>query len=293
MTQLCMPFGLPNNEDSTALSFSADLNKTAWWAKTWGMFFSAEKGDVLTIAGKRKDHPETDVNMERISMDGVLVPVCQKKQTRWSANQQSPVVVGSCWRAVHDVCSKDWNAALPVEESFHECLTKIYIGYIRPRLEYACAIWSGGSTSKLCRLHERFRRRHQARLPSLEKRFKYLTLVMFSKITNGLCPTYLSDRELLPDTLARSSHRELRRVVYPVLRVNKSSSLCSFFPRGIIFFYPLFLPFFLPSFLEFVTLTYYVILHFSIIFILSTTCFLSYFSFLCLLFLSCVFLAGA
>ena len=70
--------GLPNNKESTALSLLADLSKAAWWAKTWGMLFSAEKSDVLTIAGKRKDHRETDVNMERTSMDGVLIPVCQK-----------------------------------------------------------------------------------------------------------------------------------------------------------------------------------------------------------------------
>ena len=83
-------------------------------------------------------------------------------QTPWSADQQPPVVVGSCWRAVHVMCSKDWYAALPAEEGFNKCLTKIYIG--RPRFEYACAIWSGGSKSKLCHLNERFCWRHQARL---------------------------------------------------------------------------------------------------------------------------------
>ena len=57
---------------------------------------------------------------------------------------------------------------------------------VPPLFEYECAIWSGGSTSKLCRLHERFCRRHQARLPSLEKRFKYLTQMMFFKTRNGL-----------------------------------------------------------------------------------------------------------
>ena len=55
--------GLPENKESAALSLSADVSKAAWWAKTWGMLFSAEKSDVLTITGKREDHPETDVNM--------------------------------------------------------------------------------------------------------------------------------------------------------------------------------------------------------------------------------------
>ena len=125
---------------------------------------------------KRKDHPETNVNMERISMDSVLVPVCQKHKhlcvqinnrlsgsdhvdDLYTARALKIRMLRSLWKRV----SK-------------KCFTKIYIGYIRPRLEYACAIWSGGSTSKLCRLHDRFCRRHQARLPSQEKRFKYLTL---------------------------------------------------------------------------------------------------------------------
>ena len=62
------------------------------------MLFSAEKSgvDVLTIAGKRKDHPETDVNMERISMDGELVPVCQKHKHLGEQINNHLSVVGSC-----------------------------------------------------------------------------------------------------------------------------------------------------------------------------------------------------
>ena len=52
------------------MSLSADLSKAAWWAKTWGMLFSAEKSDFLTIAGKRKDHPETDVNRGKVELRG-------------------------------------------------------------------------------------------------------------------------------------------------------------------------------------------------------------------------------
>ena len=75
------------------MSLSTDLSKAAWWANTWGMLFS-EKSDVLTIAGKRKDHPETEVNMERFSMDDVLVPVCQKH--KHLVCRSRTVMVGSC-----------------------------------------------------------------------------------------------------------------------------------------------------------------------------------------------------
>ena len=46
-------------------------------------------------------------------------------------------------------------------------------------------------------------------------------------------PTYLS--EILPETLALSSGRNLRRHVYPFPRINKSSTLQSFLPRATVF----------------------------------------------------------
>ena len=119
----------------------------------------------------------------------VLVPVCQKHKhlgvqinNRLSWSDHVDELYTACARKIGML-------RFLRKRVLSKCLTKIYIGYIRPRLEYARAIWSGGSTSKLCRLHERFCRRHQARLASLEKRFKYLTLVL-SRMA-GLCPIYL------------------------------------------------------------------------------------------------------
>ena len=80
-------------------------------------------------------------------------------------------------------------------------LRKIFIGAIRPRLEYACPVWSGGNTSKLVKLQELFCRRHQIVLPQLQQRFDYHTLVLFFKIKSNLAPPYLT--ELLPQP---SSH---------------------------------------------------------------------------------------
>ena len=83
------------------------------------------------------------------------------------------------------------------------CLTRIYKGYIRPRLEYACAVWSGGNTSKLLKLQQKFCRQHQVQLPNLSNRFKFHTLTLFYKIRNGLAPTYLS--EILPESFVKWS----------------------------------------------------------------------------------------
>ena len=212
--------------------------KAARWAKTWpGMLFSAEKSGVLTI-GKRKDHPETGMNMERISMDSVLVPVCQKhkhlgvqinNRLSWLDHVDELHCDGMCSQNRHAVCSLHKRVS-------NKCLAKIYIGHLSPLgIRMRCLEWREYIEVMSSSSSERFCWRHQARLPSLEKRFKYLMLLMFFNIKNGFCPIPLS--ELLPDTLATEvkSMWTVRCVIYPVPRVNKSSSLCSFFPRAIIF----------------------------------------------------------
>ena len=110
-------------------------------------------------------------------------------------------------------------------------LRKIFIWAIRPRLEYACPVWSGGNTSKLVKLQELFCRRHQIALPQLQQRFDYHTLVLFFKIKSNLAPPYLT--ELLPQLSSHCGYN-FRKNLYPVPAVKKSSTLTSFFPRSII-----------------------------------------------------------
>ena len=110
-------------------------------------------------------------------------------------------------------------------------LRKIFIGAIRPRLEYACPVWSRGNTSKLVKLQELFCRRHQIVLPQLQQRFDYHTLVLFSKIKSNLAPPYLT--ELLPQLSSHCGYN-FRKNLYPVPAVKKSSTLTSFFPRSVI-----------------------------------------------------------
>ena len=110
-------------------------------------------------------------------------------------------------------------------------LRKIFIGAIRPRLEYACPVWSGGNTSKLVKLQELFCCRHQIVLPQLQQRFDYHTLVLFFKIKSNSAPPYLT--KLLPQLSSHCGYN-FRKNLYPVPAVKKSSTLTSFFPRSII-----------------------------------------------------------
>ena len=108
---------------------------------------------------------------------------------------------------------------------------QLAVGAIRPRLEYACPVWSGGNTSKLVKLQELFCCRHQIVLPQLQQRFDYHTLVLFFKIKSNLAPPYLT--KLLPQLSSHCGYN-FRKNLYPVPAVKKSSTLTSFFPRSII-----------------------------------------------------------
>ena len=72
--------GLPNNRDPTPLSLSAAMSKAVWWAQTWGMLFSAEKSDVLTI-GKRKGHHRGDEHEQGEDLNGWHVSSCLSETT--------------------------------------------------------------------------------------------------------------------------------------------------------------------------------------------------------------------
>ena len=80
---------------------------------------------------------------------------------------------------------------------------------IRPRMEYACAVWSGGPTGCFQRLQNSFAKRHSLSLPPLEKRYEYHTLVLFYRVRANLAPTYLSS--LVPPLTSTKSGYSFRK----------------------------------------------------------------------------------
>ena len=70
------------------------------------------------------------------------------------------------------------------------------------------------------------------KLPPVQARFIYLTLLLFYKIKNKLSPMYL--RRLLPQACSTSSHYHLRGHNFPVPTVRSSRALTAFLPRSII-----------------------------------------------------------
>ena len=124
---------------------SADLDVAAEWADSWGMPFSAETSEHLHI-GKATG--------QRVTMRGV--PIAQVKH-----HHHPGVVMNNklTWtehiKDLHGTCSRMIGVYPPMRRRLQGTTVKaIFIGAIRPRMEYASQVWSGGPTQSLQRLQE-------------------------------------------------------------------------------------------------------------------------------------------
>ena len=108
----------------------------------------------------------------------------------------------------------------------------IFIGAIRPRMEYASQVLSGGPIQSLQRLQDSFCKRHGIRLPPLQTRFDYHSLVLLYKMRASLVPPYLCT--LPPRRVSATTGYSFRKSGYPVPATRISSTLANFLPRSIV-----------------------------------------------------------
>ena len=118
-----------------------------------------------------------------------------KLQTSLASAQRVPRLERPYFQCIYRLCDcvRTIGILRRLDGTIRSSATKrIYTAVIRPRMEYACAVWSGGPTGCLQRLQDSFANRHSSSLPPLEKRFEYHTLVLFYRVRANLAPTYLS-----------------------------------------------------------------------------------------------------
>ena len=210
---------------SSCARLSSDLDTAASWAERWGMLFSAPKSKHLAIGRTAKQSP-------LVRMNGVPIPQVRTHKhlglifnNTLTWNDHVSNVYSTCVRMLGILRRLDGNIS-PL------CMERIYKTAIRSRMEYACAVWSGGSTRSLQRLQDSFAKRLGLTLPPLKNRFNYHTLVLFYKIRQNLAPKYLCT--LVPDLSSTTSGYSFRKFSYPVPLTKKSATLESFLPRAII-----------------------------------------------------------
>ena len=151
------------------------------WATDWGMQFSAEKSEHLTIHA-RKGPVSPESNGDRISMAGVFIPAVDNyrhlgliinEHLTWTNHIDS----------VYTTCAQKIGMLNRLSHSVDKnTLARIYLGFIRPRLEYACALWCGENTDKIVKLQKKFCCRHGLDIVSLNVHFSYHTLLLFYQI---------------------------------------------------------------------------------------------------------------
>ena len=180
--------------------------------------------------GNAIQHPKEQTSFDRkeprqsppVSMRGVLIPQVRthkhlgrvlNESLTWS--DHIPSVYTACARMIGILRRLDGTIRSPA-------MKKIYTAVIRSRMEYACAVLSGGPTGCLQRLQDSFAKRLSLSLPPLGKRFEYHTLVLFYRVRANLAPTYLS--LLVPPLTSTKSGYSFRKESYPVPLTKKSAT---------------------------------------------------------------------
>ena len=162
----------------------------------------------------------------------------RSSSTRQAQIQSQNASTPTCWvdapsQDVYGTCSRMIGVLRRLRRRLQGTTVKaIFIGAIRPRMEYASQVWSGGPTQSLQRLQDSFCKRHGIRLPPLQTRFDYHSLVLLYKMRSSLVPPYLCT--LLPRQVSATTGYSLRKSGYPVPATRKSSTLASFLPRSIV-----------------------------------------------------------
>ena len=180
------------------------------------MLFNADKSEWLQITSKHTAAQDDD----RVTMKRQAIPRVKahnhlglKVTSTLSWSEHISRTRAKCAQRVGMI--RKIRHLLP-----NHVLKRIYIAQVRSIMEYGCAVWSGDNISILQKLQDRFCRENHVKLPPVQARFIYLTLLLFYKIKNKLSPMYLE--RLLPQACSTSSHYHLRGHKFPVPTVRSS-----------------------------------------------------------------------
>ena len=125
---------------------SADLDVAAELADSWGMLFSTEESEHLHI-GKATG--------QRVTMRGVPIPQVKHHRHLGLAWMNNKLTWTEHIKDVHGTCSRMIGVLRRLRRRLQGTTVKaIFIGAIRPRMEYASQVWSGGPTQSLQRLQD-------------------------------------------------------------------------------------------------------------------------------------------
>ena len=168
-------FSIGKKSKDICAKLTLDLDAASDWATTWGMVFNAEKSAHLSV---HCNNPSS--TSDKITMKGVLIP-----QVKTCKHLGLTINYALKWtdhiNNTYTTCARQVGILRRLRKKLDPSVIKrIYTGAIRPKMEYACAIWNGGTTTKLVELQKTFCRRHNIDLPPLQQRFLYFIYLKFA-----------------------------------------------------------------------------------------------------------------
>ena len=114
------------------------------------MLFNAEKSEHLSISSNGR--PDSN----EITMGNTKIPKVSSHK-HLGVTVQNTLKWTEHIKNIYTTCARKIGILRRLRKMLHPSIfKKIYVGVIRPKLEYGCAIWSGGPTSKLLNLQRTF-----------------------------------------------------------------------------------------------------------------------------------------
>ena len=230
-----------DDPDTQALQLNEDLEHLNGWAKKWHVDFSPPKTEELLISRKR-----TPINHSLLYLDNTPI-----KSVSHHKHLGLTISRDLTWAEHIRIISDKANRRLGILRSLKHkldrlSLERIYLGFIRPLLEYGDIVWDTptevvnpleviqrnaarivvGATarSRTAALYQ------ETCWEPLDRRREFHRLTLMYNIVHGNSPSYLLD--LVPDLVANRTGYPLRNrgdLDTPLCRVNIFAN--SFFPK--------------------------------------------------------------
>ena len=127
-------------------NLSSAMSAASNWAQSWGMLFNAEKSEHLSISSNGR--PDSN----EITMGNTKIPKVSSHK-HLGVTVQNTLKWTEHIKNIYTTCARKIGILRRLRKKLHPSIfKKIYVGVIRPKLEYGCAIWERGPNFKAAEL---------------------------------------------------------------------------------------------------------------------------------------------
>ena len=214
-------YTIDDGQTNSTISLNQNLENINAWSKQWLIKFNPQKTTLMTMSTRRV----TRLDDIPVTLDGTVLE-------NVSSHRHLGIVINSklSWTSHIDYIlqgvSKLNDIFICLKRKLHRStLNRIYLAFVRPKLEYACIIWDSCTEYDKKRLEDmqlKFARSvtgakrgtshqfiyNETQWPKLSERRQDCKKIFMFKVVNNLVPPYLCD--ILPSIIQDSVVHDLR-----------------------------------------------------------------------------------